>query len=205
MRPQLPGRAARAGPRCGRFGRSAGAARAPLPRLSHKSWVPLSEQNPRERRHGAPRRDFAGRRDREGRGGSGGSPTAQRAAPSPGPKPRPPARARSFEPRTSGRAPEGEEPPLRSAPASRAEPQPGAGAGDAARRRRPEGSFVTGARRRCSPAAARSRPGPLLPRGRAHSLGGSRPPRRAPRWRVPRLVAPLHRAAGELLRCEVTA
>lgn len=67
------------------------------------------------------------------------------------------------------------------------------------------GSFVTGARRRCSPAAARSRPGPLLPRGRAHSLGGSRPPRRAPRWRVPRLVAPLHRAAGELLRCEVTA
>lgn len=130
MRPQLPGRAARAGPRCGRFGRSAGAARGPLPRLSPKSRVPLSEQNSRERRHGAPRRDFAGRRDREGRGGSGGSPTAQRAAPSPGPKPRPPARARSFEPRTSGRAPEGEEPPLRSAPASRAEPQPGAGAGD---------------------------------------------------------------------------
>lgn len=193
MRPQLPGRAARAGPRCGRFGRSAGAARGPLPRLSHKSRVPLSEQNSRERRHGEPRRDFAGRRDREGRGGSGGSPTAQRAAPSPGPKPRPPARARSFEPRTSGRAPEGAEPPLRSAPA-RAEPS-----------RSREPARVTGARRRCSPAAARSRPGPLLPRGRARSLGGSRPPRRAPRWRVPQLVAPLHRAAGELLRCEVTA
>lgn len=141
------------------------------------------------------------------KGGSGGSPTARRISLSPGPKPRPrrrgrpPARAQGFEPRAPGWAAEGAE--LRSAPA-RVGQQSGACPGDAARRRRPEGSFVTGAGGRSSPAAARSRPGPLLP-GHGHTTSGALGRPAEHRAGAPLLVAHLHHAAGEPLRCEVTA